>query len=96
VEGGDYDSQKETVCIFLITAPVGSHIFGVVLSVIGHVASIDDGRFRLFAKDLVVERKIVSEKDGVISNEDLVVAIESIEHKYDTEYSVVTFFDKKC
>lgn len=96
VEGGDYDSQKETACIFLITAPVGSHIFGVILSAIGSVESIDDGRFRLIAKDIVVEQKIVSEKDGFIANEDLVAAIESIEHKYDNEYSVVTFFDKKC
>ena len=96
VEGGDYDSQKETVCLFLITAPVGSHIFGVILSVIGSVENIDGGRFRLIAKEIVVEQKIVSEKDGFISNEDLVAAIESIEHKYDDEYSVVTFFDKKC
>lgn len=96
VEGGDYDSQKQTVCIFLITAPVGSHIFGVILSVIGSVDNIDGGKFRLIAKDMIVEQKIVSEKDGFISNEDLVNAIEGIEHKYDTEYSVVTFFDKKC
>jgi len=96
VEGGDYDSQKETICIFLITSPVGSHILGVILSVIGSVESIDSGRFRLIPKDIVVEQKIVSEKDGIISNEDLIAAIESIEHKYNSEYSVVTFFDKKC
>lgn len=96
VEGGDYDSQKETACIFLITAPIESHVFGVILSVIGNVANIDGGRFRLIAKDIVVEQKIVSGKDEFYSNEDLLSVIESIERKYEDEYSVVTFFDKKC
>lgn len=96
VEGGGYDSQKETACIFLITTPIGSHIFGVILSVIGSIESIEDGRFRLIARDIVVEQKIVSEKDEFIPNDDLVAAIESIEEMYDSEYSVVTFFNKKC
>lgn len=96
VEDSGYDSQKETVCIFLITAPIGSHIFGVFLSVTGNVESIENGRSRLISKDMTVERKIVLEKGEAISNKDLSDEFESIEQKYKSEYSVVTVFDKKC
>ena len=45
---------------------------------------------------MAVEQRIVSEKDESISNEDLVAAIESIEKKYDNDFSVVTMFDKSA
>ena len=45
---------------------------------------------------MVVERRIVSEKDESIPNEDLVAPIESIEERYDNNFSVVTMFDKSA
>lgn len=96
IDGNGYDLNRDTACIFLITAPVGSHIFGIILVLTGDVEEIDDDRYRLIAKDMIVEQQIVSEKDESIPSEDLISAIEAIEQKYDDDFSVVTMFDKKC
>lgn len=96
VNGDGYDLRKETACIFLVTTPIGSHLFGVILVLTGNVEEIEDNRYRLITKDVIVEQRIVSEKDESISNDDLVAAIESIEEQYDNDFSVVTFFDKSA
>ena len=95
VDGEGFDSGKEVACLFLVTAPVGSHVFGALLVLTGKVESIENERFRLITKDVVIEKRIVSEKDESISNEDLVLAIEAVEDKYDNDYAVITMFDKK-
>lgn len=94
VEGEGYNSSKETACIFLVTTPIGSHIFGVILVITGNVEEIEGDRFRLLTSEVIVEQKIVSERDEPISNHDLVAAIETIEAKYDKNFSVVTMLDK--
>lgn len=94
VYGEGYDPNKDTACIFLVTTPIGSHIFGIILVLTGSVEEIEGGRYRLIIKDVIVEKRIVSEKDESISNDDLVAAIESIEEQYDNDFSVVTMFDK--
>ena len=86
--------MKPTACIFLVTTPIGSHVFGVILVLTGKVESIENGRFRLISDDVVIEQKIVSERDSTILNEDLVSAVEKIELKYESDFSVVTMFDK--
>jgi hypothetical protein len=96
IDGDGYDSSKEVACIFLVTTPIGSHIFGVILVLTGNVEEIEGDRYRLITKNVVVEQRIVSEKDESISNEDLVSAIESIEEQYDNDFSVVTMFDKSA
>ncbi|WP_444908922.1 hypothetical protein [Microbulbifer sp. TRSA005] len=88
-----YNSEKETACIFLITTPIGSHVFGLILVLTGSVEKIEDERYRLIANDVIIEQRIISERDESISNEDLVTIVESIEEKYDDEFSVVTMFD---
>jgi hypothetical protein len=96
IDGDRYDSSKEVACIFLVTTPIGSHIFGVIQVLTGNVEEIEGDRYRLITKNVVVEQRIVSEKDESISNEDLVAAIESIEKQYDNDFSVVTMFDKSA
>jgi hypothetical protein len=96
VNDDGFEPSKETACIFLITTPIGSHIFGVILVITGNVEEIEVNRYRLITKDVVVEQRIVSEKDESISNEDLVAVIESIEERYDNDFSVVTMFDKSA
>ncbi|WP_127559281.1 hypothetical protein [Saccharospirillum alexandrii] len=96
VDGEGYDPNKETACLFLVTTPIGSHVFGVIIVLTGNVVEIDNARFRLLTKDVAIEQRIVSEKDESIPNKDLVSAIETIEKRYDEKYSVVTMFDKKC
>lgn len=96
VDGEGYDPSKETACIFLVTTPIGSHIFGVILVLTGNVVEIEGDRYRLITKDVVVEQRIVSEKDESIFNEDLVAAIEYIEARYESDFSVVTMFDKSA
>ncbi|RLJ21369.1 hypothetical protein DJ030_04415 [bacterium endosymbiont of Escarpia laminata] len=96
VDGEGFDPTNDVVCIFLITTPIGSHVFGLILALIGVVKTIDNGLYQLITNDVSIESKIVSGKDQSISNEDLVSEIESVEKKYDKNYSVVTMFDKKC
>lgn len=96
VDSDGYDPSKETAFLFLVTTPIGSHIFGAIIVLTGNVEVIEHDRFRLLTKDVAVEQRIVSEKDEPIPNEDLVSAIETIEKRYDEKYSVVTMFDKKC
>lgn len=95
VDGEGFDSTKEAACIFLVTAPIGSHIFGAILVLIGSVGAIEKEQFRLITEEVVIEKKIISAQDDSIRNEDLVAAIEEIEKKYVNDYSVVTMFDKK-
>ena len=92
VEG--LNSSKEVACVLLTTAPIGSHVFGVLFVLIGKVETIEHGRFRLIPKQVVIEKRIVLEKNESINNEDLVTVIETVEEKYAGDYSVVTMFNK--
>lgn len=94
VDGDGYDPSKKTVYISVLAAPVGSHIFGAIMAMIGDVERNQEGKYRLNVGEVVVEQRIVSEKDEVISHEDLVAAIEVIEKKYGGTFEVVTMFDK--
>lgn len=94
LDDGLIDLNKEAACILLATAPIGSHIFGVLFVLIGRVEAIEHCRFRLITKEVIIEKRIVSEKNESISNEDLVAAIEAVEKKYDGDYTVVTTFNK--
>jgi len=94
VDGEGYDPHKKTACIFLVTTPIGSHVFGFILVLTGMVEEIEEERFRLISDDVTIERRIVSDRDSVISNEDLASIIEVIETKYDSMFSVVTMFKK--
>ena len=96
VDGEGYNPHKKTACIFLVTTPIGSHVFGFILVLTGMVEEIEDGRFMLISDDVTIERRIVSDRDAVISNEDLASIIEEIEIKYDSEFSVVTMFEKNA
>jgi len=96
IDGDGYDPNKETACLFLVNAPIGSHIFGAVIVLTGSVEKIEDERFRLITKDVAIEQRIVSENDEAIPNEDLVSVIEAIENRYEENYSVVTMFDKSA
>lgn len=96
VNGVGFDTSKEAACVLLAAAPIGSHIFGILFVLIGTVEKIESNRFRLTTNDAVIEKRIISEKDQSISNEDLVAAIERVEEKYDCDYSVVTLLDKSA
>lgn len=96
IESGEYDPEKKTACISIISAPIGSHIFGIILVIIGFSQNIGNNNYILIADEVVIENKIVSEDNDPIKKDELVAAIELLESKYDTDYSVVTMFDKKC
>ena len=46
VNNEGFDSEKEVACIFLTTAPIGSHIFGILVVLMGIVVKIENERFR--------------------------------------------------
>lgn len=94
IDGYGYDPSNQTACILFVTTPVGSHVFGVILVIIGRTEDIQGNRYRLSTQNVVIEQRIVSEKNESICNDDLVAAIECVEKKYDDSFSVVTLFDK--
>mgnify|MGYP003624354722 CR=1 FL=1 len=89
-----YDPRKQTACIYPILTPIGSHIFGVILVLTGSVEIVGEDRYRLITKDIIVEQRLISEKDASFSNEDVAAVIESIEEKYGVDFLVVNMFDK--
>ena len=95
VEGDDYNEDKETAFICLITAPIGNHILGCILTITGKIEKLDNNKYLLIANNRIVEQKIISSREDIIDHEDLVAAIESIERKYENDFSVVTMFNKK-
>ncbi|NOQ77591.1 MAG: hypothetical protein GQ475_07390 [Methylococcaceae bacterium] len=42
VKSEGFDSEKEVACVFLTTAPIGSHIFGILVVLVGIVSEKDD------------------------------------------------------
>ncbi len=98
-EGDDkFDISKNVAIINMITAPIGSHFFGLILVLTGKVKNISNEhyQYQLSTNKFSVERKLISAKDKKIKNEDLLFEIESVEKIYEDDYSVVTMFDKKC
>ncbi len=95
VNGKGFDTGKKIACILLTNVPIGSHILGMVIVVIGKVKeAIEQDVYRLSTEDFVIEKRISSKRGELIKNEDLVAVIETIEKKYDESHSVVTMFDK--
>lgn len=86
----DYEQDKKTAAIFLLTTPVGSHIFGTILVITGGLEKLQNNRYRLVPENLIIEQKIVSEKGEAIFNEDLNSAFDRIEKKYSNKFSVVS------
>lgn len=96
VDGEGYDSSKDTACISLLTTPIGSHIFGIILVLTGNVEKIENDRYRLVTRDAIVEQRIVSKRDETIPNGDLISAVEMIEKRHNEKFSVVTMFNKSA
>ncbi len=89
VNEDSFDPENQTACIFLVTAPIGSHIFGAILVLTGFVTKTENKRFILSTANLNIEKRIVSRSHEVIPEEELIAAIEKIEDKYDVDFSVV-------
>lgn len=94
VQGGDYDATRPTACIFLSTTKIGRRVFGFILAITGPAHAIEDDRYSLAANNVKIERKIISDDEGVIQKEDLIKAAEAIEKNYIDDFEVVTMFDK--
>lgn len=94
VNGDGYDASKQVACIIVTTVRIGKYVFGVILAITGNVFPVENDRYCLFASQVSVERKIVSNESGEIKGKDLISAIECVENKYETSHEVVTMFDK--
>jgi len=94
VNGAGFDDSKQVACIIVTTARIGKYVFGVILAITGGVLPMENDLYCLLASQVSVERKIVSDENGLIKGEDLVLAIECVEKKYEYSHEVVTMFDK--
>lgn len=89
-----YDSNKKTACIFMSSTKIGRRVFGFIIALSGAVLVLDDGRYSLLASDAKIERRIISDEEGVIRKEDLIQAFDDVEKIYADDCEVVTMFDK--
>ena len=94
VIGKGYDKTKPTACILLNTTKIGRRVFGLILVISGSVHSVEDGRYSLRANNAKIERRVISDDEGVIQKEDLIQAIKTVEQAYVDDFEVITMFDK--
>lgn len=91
----DFDPSAEAAFILYLAAPVGSHVLGVVFVLTGELKPIENDRYKLISKEFSIEKKIVTDREQVITHDDLKAIIVEIENKYKMNYSVFTMFDEK-
>lgn len=94
VQEGGYDETKPTACVLMTTTKIGRRVFGFIFVISGSVHALDDGRYSLLASNAKIERKIISDDEGVIQKEDLIQAFETVEEIYSDAFEVITMFDK--
>lgn len=94
VQEGGYDPTKPTACVLMTTTKLGRRVFGFIFAISGAVHSLEDGRYSLLASNAKIERRIISDDQGVIRAEDLVQAFEAVEKIYEDNFEVITMFDK--
>ena len=92
VEDIEFIPKKEAAFIGLISVQIGSHIFGVLVVIIGDLLqSGEDGKFEILSNTLIIERKIFTKKTSIIPRDDLLEEIHEIEKKYSDKYQVIVF-----
>lgn len=95
VPEGGYDPTKPTACVVMTTTKLGRRVFGFIFVLSGSAHTLEDNHYSLLASDARIERRIISDDQGVIRAEDLTQAFESVEKMYDEKFVVITMFDKK-
>lgn len=89
-----FDPSEDAACISLITAPIGSHIFGVICVIAGPVKIESENRYSLSSSNILIERKIVSRKGETVQDDVLTAEIKEIEERYREQYLIVNLVDK--
>ncbi len=95
VEGSGFDSTKPVACISLTSVRIGRTVLGLILVVAGRVSALPSEKFQLITSGATIERKLVSDSQGIIPKKDLIAAFEVVEAKYGRDYEVVTMYDKR-
>lgn len=94
VQQDGYDKSKPTACVLMTTTKIGRRVFGLIFVISGSVHVLEDDRYSLVASNAKIEKKIVSNDEGVIQKEDLIMAFENLEKIYANDFEVITMFDK--
>lgn len=94
VHGGGYDPTKPTACVSMATTKIGHRVFGFIFVICGSVYTLEDEHYSLLASNAKIEKKVISDNQGVIRAEDLMQAFEAVEKIYDDGFEVITMFDK--
>lgn len=90
VEDEAFSPAKMAACISLISVYIGSHVFGIFVVMTGNIFTNNiTGKFEVISNSCTIERRIFSEKDSVITKDDLLAAIPEIEEKYSGDYQVI-------
>jgi len=84
-----FDLSKEVAYVYSIFTPIGSHIFGILIVLIGKAELIEKDKYKLVTKEYKIEKKIVLEADKPLNDEELDLAKEVVGEKYLEKYSVV-------
>lgn len=88
-ENSEFDINKETACIFLMHSIIGDYIFGIFLVVCGKIIIDKEiNKYVIVSSVCNVEKKIVVPKSQIVSREEMLAEIASIEEKY-SKYQLV-------
>lgn len=92
IHEGKLDLERRVACVVLVSAPIGSHIFGAVFVIVGKASETEYNRYKLSIEDVSFEKRMISRFDEPIRSEDIAEVVEDIESRYAEEYSVVKLF----
>lgn len=89
VDSSDFDKQKPIAQIVGVSACIGKHMFGVMAVLQGNVEELENGRYRLHAKNKIIEKKLILRKGEIIKHDYISAILKTIEDKYMADHQVV-------
>lgn len=87
-----FEEDKEIACVTVVASQIGSHVFGMILVMIGRLDTVLSSEIEVLVEKYNVEKRFVFKVEDRISNEDILYAVKSVESAYCDEYSVISTF----
>lgn len=91
VDDIDFDPRKKICAVYFLPLILGNYIVGIIVSFIGEIDSISDIRYRLQPKEMLMEYKLVNNRNESFSQIDLERMFNEVSKKHsESGLSVVT------
>lgn len=91
----EFDLNKDVACITILSTPIGSHVFGFIITLFGKAERITEESYEICTNNYTLESKLVRNNNMQINNIEINNKLEIFEKKYLESYQVVTVWDKQ-